>query len=166
MQSVTVFLLVVIYWSEWLTSDSLYRISQFVIWPDFSQTLLLCYGSSRKTESDWCVPQTNYILRLITWLFISRNFQLPRSAWPIYIITMNWVTVEYRLFIGNITPMVWPRKWLWPFSLSLYDIIGLRILRNLFVCRTKSKKGPLRSRGVAESEAFRLDRVGATWPVN
>ena len=34
-------------------------------------------------------PQTNYALRLITYLLINRDFPLTRSAWPIYFITMN-----------------------------------------------------------------------------
>ena len=33
--------------------------------------------------------QTNYTLRLIICLLVSRNFPLPRSAWPIYFSTMN-----------------------------------------------------------------------------
>ena len=34
-------------------------------------------------------PQTNYALRLIDCLSGHRNFPLPRSACPIYFITMN-----------------------------------------------------------------------------
>ena len=35
------------------------------------------------------IPQTYYTLRLIICLLISRNFPISRSAWPLYLITMN-----------------------------------------------------------------------------
>ena len=40
-------------------------------------------------HANWLSPQTNYNLKLIIWLLISRNFLRKRSAQPIYLVPMN-----------------------------------------------------------------------------
>ena len=66
----------------------------------------------------WVESQANYTFRLSICILVSRNCPLPRSAWPIYFITMNeWMVVRSRLwthycyYYTQFVTIGWPKKW-------------------------------------------------------